>query len=69
MKKFFVVSAFFLGLGIGVFAQSISGYHISQSFPIKSNGGYDYITVDSLSERLYVSHGTQVNIINKNILS
>ena len=66
MKKFFVAATVFLGLGIGVFAQSKSGYHISQSFPIKSNGGYDYITVDSLSERLYVSHGTQVNIINKN---
>jgi DNA-binding beta-propeller fold protein YncE len=40
-------------------------YKISQVFHIKSGGGYDYTTVDSLSNRLYLSHGTQVNILNK----
>jgi DNA-binding beta-propeller fold protein YncE len=40
-------------------------YKISQTFHIKSGGGYDYTTVDSLSNRLYLSHGTQVNIVNK----
>jgi hypothetical protein len=40
-----------------------SGYQISKSFPIKSNGGWDYLTV--YKDNLYVSHGTQVNILNK----
>ncbi len=40
-------------------------YKISQVFHIKSGGGYDYTTVDSLSNRLYLSHGTQVNILDK----
>src|ERR1700733_3063921 len=40
-------------------------YHILQTFHIKSAGGYDYTTVDSLSDNLYVSHGTQVNVLNK----
>lgn len=45
-----------------LFAQ---GYHISKIFHIKSAGGYDYTTVDSLSNNLYLSHGTQVNVLNK----
>ena len=46
-------------------AQNKSAYHIAKTFHIKSSGGYDYITVDSLSDNLYVSHGMQVNILNK----
>lgn len=45
-----------------LFAQN---YHISKIFHIKSAGGYDYTTVDSLSNNLYLSHGTQVNVLNK----
>ena len=46
-------------------AQNKAGYRISQTFSIKSNGGYDYITADSTSDKLYVSHGSQVNVISK----
>ena len=51
-----------LNLPIVLWAQK-SNYQISSRFPIKSNGGWDYITV--YKNNLYVSHGTQVNIINK----
>ncbi|MCJ8211867.1 YncE family protein [Mucilaginibacter sp. RS28] len=47
-----------------VHAQPKSGFRITNSFPIKSNGGWDYITVDGESKRIFVSHGTQVNIIS-----
>ena len=40
-----------------------TNYQVLQNFPIKSNGGWDYITV--YKNNLYVSHGTQVNILNK----
>ncbi len=43
-----------------------SGYHLSGHFPIASTGWWDYITVDAASNKLYVSHGTQVNILDKN---
>jgi DNA-binding beta-propeller fold protein YncE len=45
-----------------LFAQS---YHVTKTFHINSAGGYDYTTVDSLSDNLYLSHGTQVNVISK----
>lgn len=46
-------------------AQTTGPYHITNTFHIQSAGGYDYTTVDSLSDNLYLSHGTQVNILNK----
>jgi len=46
-------------------AQQKSLFRISQVFHITSGGGYDYLTVDSASDKLYVSHGTKVNVINK----
>jgi YVTN family beta-propeller protein len=63
MKKSILLIALFLIAALtSVYAQD---YHVANTFHIKSNGGYDYITVDSASDNLYVSHGTQVNILNK----
>lgn len=45
-------------------AQESTGFHILKSLSIKSAGGWDYITVNSNLNRLYVSHGMQVNIMN-----
>ena len=47
------------------FSQSKTTYHIAKTFHIKGSGGYDYLTVDSASDNLYISHGSQVNILNK----
>jgi len=47
------------------FSQHAPVYQIAGAFHIKSDGGYDYTTVDTASDRLYLSHGTQVNILNK----
>jgi YVTN family beta-propeller protein len=43
-------------------AQS-SGYHVTKTFKIASSGGWDYISVGP-DQRIYVSHGTQVNILD-----
>jgi len=52
-------------LTTAVYAQNKAGYHIIKTFHIKSGGGYDYTMVDSASNRLYISHGTQVNVLDK----
>ena len=39
-------------------------YAVSKTFPIASPGGWDYIAVGP-NGRLYVSHGTQVNILDQ----
>ena len=47
-----------------LFAQKKTGMHVIADFPIHSPGGWDYITADAKSNRVYVSHGRQVNIID-----
>ncbi|HEY4326021.1 MAG TPA: hypothetical protein VGN20_18670 [Mucilaginibacter sp.] len=60
MLTLFWISAF-----ISVDAQSRPDYYIAKTFHIKSAGGYDYLAVDSTSDNLYISHGSQVNVLNK----
>jgi YVTN family beta-propeller protein len=40
-----------------------SGYHITKTFHIAGAGGWDYLAVNG--RELYVSHGNQVNILDK----
>ena len=42
-----------------------SGYHVTKTFHIASSGGWDYPSSDPGSNKLYLSHGGQVNIIDK----
>lgn len=46
-------------------AQTVTGFHISNTFHIASAGGWDYLEVGPVNDWLYVSHGTQVNVLNK----
>ena len=46
-------------------AQSKTDYKIIKTFHIASDGGWDYLAIGP-SDKLYVSHGTQVNILDKN---
>jgi YVTN family beta-propeller protein len=48
-----------------VSAQTKTGLHITNTFHIVSAGGWDYLEVGPVNDWLYVSHGTQVNILNK----
>src|SRR5450432_2585953 len=45
-------------------AQTATGYQVTNSFKIASPGGWDYIAVGP-DKRIYVSHGTQVNILDQ----
>jgi YVTN family beta-propeller protein len=46
-------------------AQNSKPFHIAKTFHIQSSGGWDYIAVGPDNNRLYVSHGTQVNVLDK----
>ncbi len=45
-------------------AQQSKGLHIINTFHIASTGSWDFIAVGPVNDWLYVSHGTQVNILN-----
>jgi YVTN family beta-propeller protein len=46
-------------------AQNSSSYHIAKTFHIAGEPRWDYVSVDSGSDRLFQSHGSEVNILNK----
>lgn len=45
--------------------QAQSGYSVTKTFHVASPGGWDYPAVHAASAKLYLSHGGQVNILNK----
>jgi YVTN family beta-propeller protein len=47
-------------------SQKIPAVHLLNTFHISSPGGWDYLAVAPGSNKLYISHGTQVNIVDKN---
>ena len=48
-----------------VTAQNKANFKIANTFHIKSAGGWDYLAVCPDNNRLYVSHGGQVNVLDK----
>jgi hypothetical protein len=78
--KFYTIGRLAAGLSLtfvgacflsGSYAQpkpADSGYHLLKtvSLPAAPGGGeyYDYITVDAEARRVYVSHGTEVVVLN-----
>jgi YVTN family beta-propeller protein len=40
------------------------GYSVIKKIPIAGQGSFDYLTVDADARRLYVSHGTQVEVLD-----
>jgi len=47
-------------------ADVASEFKITQRYPVSGDGGFDYVLFDSSSNRLYISHGTQVNVLDAN---
>lgn len=61
----FTLKSAVLALSIAfVSFQSDSGYRVLTRYSVPGNGGFDYVTIDSDARRLYLSHGTEVNVIN-----
>jgi len=50
--------------GSFVFAQNSGQYVLDKKIPIPGNGGYDYLFIDAMSRRIFVSHGNTVNVID-----
>ena len=64
MKKF--VSVLALVVSVGLLPQLLHAqtYELDKTIPLPGDGGYDYLSIDKINNRLYVSHGTVVNVID-----
>jgi len=56
-----ILIAFF---SVALVSQGGSNYRVQGRYPIPGEGGFDYVTLDSTSRRLYVSHSTQVEVLD-----
>ena len=66
-KSTLLASAFMLICLSTSFAQvSKSGYKIANKIHLDGDGGWDYLTVDDATSRLYISHGTIVQVLDVN---
>jgi len=61
-KQVLVLAIFALGLMPGItMAQT---YVADKTIALPGDGGYDYLAIDKVNRRLYISHGTQVNVVD-----
>jgi DNA-binding beta-propeller fold protein YncE len=44
--------------------QGATNYKVVDRYPIPGVGGFDYVTLDDSTRRLYVSHATQVDVLD-----
>jgi DNA-binding beta-propeller fold protein YncE len=44
--------------------QGTTGYKVVGRYPIPGVGGFDYVTLDGSARRIYVSHATQVEVLD-----
>jgi DNA-binding beta-propeller fold protein YncE len=54
-------------LGTALAIASLSAattYKVAAKYPVAGDGGFDYLTLDSATHRLYISHGTQVDVVD-----
>ena len=60
----FLVALFLVAMQTS-FAQSTSGeYKVVKTIPVEGNGGWDYLTVDKPTQRLFISHGNCVDVLD-----
>ena len=64
MKKIIRTIVSFLSLALISNLLHAQTYVLDKKIPLKGDGGYDYVSIDSVNHRLYSSHGTSVNVID-----
>lgn len=64
-----LVAAVALTLSTAGASAADGGYSVIKKIPIPGQGSFDYLTVDESARRLYVSHGTQVEVLDIDSLS
>jgi len=59
-----ITKALIVVLSAAAIWQGSTLYKLETRYPVPGNGGFDYVTIDSDARRLYLSHGTQVDVVD-----
>src|ERR1700758_112158 len=63
MKKRFLL-LFFSVVCLASLALAARDYQLLKKVAVPGNGGWDYLTVDEAARRIYISHSTQVDVLD-----
>jgi DNA-binding beta-propeller fold protein YncE len=58
------MKSLFFGLLAAALLEGATGYKVVAKYPVPGNGSFDYVGIDSAARRVYLSHGTQVDVID-----
>src|SRR5690349_12309924 len=64
IKSKWWVSAISVSLAAAALAATGPGYHVVTTYKLGGDGGWDYLTADAETRRVYISRGTHVIIID-----
>ena len=68
MKKLLLLAALVVTAAVSTLALSESGYRLLKKIPIASDGQWDYVNADVVNRKIYVSHGSQMEVIDADSL-
>ena len=50
--------------GLAISAADAPGFKLTKHYAVPGDGGFDYVTFDASSNRVYASHGTEVDVLD-----
>ena len=59
-----LLAAACVAAGTAAAQSSAAAYHVARTVPLGGEGGWDYLTVDTTTNRLYISRGTHVMVVD-----
>ena len=63
-RNFLLLVAILSFVATAPLAAPQSGYHIIKKVPVPGTGGWDYVTVDEAGRCVYITHATQVEVLD-----
>jgi len=63
-KSKWLVSVISVSLAAVALAAAGPGYHVTKTYKLGGEGGWDYLTADAEARRVYISRGTHVMVID-----
>jgi DNA-binding beta-propeller fold protein YncE len=64
LNRLFIAWLMSAAVPASVLAAQTQGYRVTRHISVGGDGFWDYLTVDAASRRLYVAHGTRVQVLD-----
>ena len=68
MKKLLLLAVLVVSAEFSSHALSETGYRLLKRIPIQGDGQWDYVNADEANRKVYVSHGSQLEVIDADSL-